>query len=153
MVFAFSTEVVAHMDMSNHWLKTSPTEGTCKVLASISLVTFSIKMMGKLKLPYPLLFINIHKGIKYPISVHQNLQSANINGCTVRCFREHVENKEMKNCENIYGNAHISKVRHYETTLQLIRASRSKKYSLLLGENVHLQNKWAGKTELNRPVE
>ncbi len=26
------------------------------------------------------------------------------------------------NCENVYGNTHISKVRHYKTTLQLVRA-------------------------------
>ncbi len=47
-----------------HGLKTSPPEGNCKVLAPISLATFSIKRVGNLKLPYPLLFINIHKRTK-----------------------------------------------------------------------------------------
>ncbi len=47
----------------NHSLKTSQTEENCKVLIS-PLATFSIKRVGKLKLPYPLLFINIHKGTK-----------------------------------------------------------------------------------------
>ncbi len=63
------------------------TEGNCKVLASISLDTFFIKNMRKLTLLYPLLFINIHKGTKYPISVHHNLQPANLKGYTARCFR------------------------------------------------------------------
>ncbi len=40
---------------SDHGLKTSPTEGKCKVLASSSLSTFYIKRVGKLRLPYPLL--------------------------------------------------------------------------------------------------
>ncbi len=57
----------------HHRLKASPTEGNFKVLASISVATFSIKRVGMLKLPYPLLFINIHKGTKYPIGVYQNL--------------------------------------------------------------------------------
>ncbi len=38
--------------------------GNWKVLASISLATFSIKMVEKLNLQYPLLFINIYKSIK-----------------------------------------------------------------------------------------
>ncbi len=45
-------------------LKSSSPEGNCKVVASISLVNFFIKIEGKLRLLYPLLFINIHKGNK-----------------------------------------------------------------------------------------
>ncbi len=47
-----------------HGLKTLPTKGNCKVLASISLATFAIKPVAKLNLPYPMLFINIHKHTK-----------------------------------------------------------------------------------------
>ncbi len=50
--------------LSLHRLKISPTVGNHKVLASIGLVTFYIKRAGKLKLSYPLKFINIHKGTK-----------------------------------------------------------------------------------------
>ncbi len=41
----------------------------------------------------------------------------------------------------MYMETHISKVRHYETTVQLVRAS--KKYIIIfLRENIHLQNNW-----------
>ncbi len=46
-------------------------------------------------------------------------------------------------CENVYGNTNISKVGHYETTLQLGRASRRNKFCR--GENMNLQNTWAWK--------
>ncbi len=49
---------------------------------------FSIKRMGKFILQYPLLYINIHKGTKEPISVNQNHQPADIIGYNVRYFRE-----------------------------------------------------------------
>ncbi len=69
-----------YLEVKDHRLKTSPTEGIHQVLTSIGLATFYIKRVGKLKLPYPLWFINIHKGtnLKEPISMHQNLQPANI---------------------------------------------------------------------------
>ncbi len=35
--------------MNNHLLKTSPTEGKCKILASINLATFSNQKVRKLK--------------------------------------------------------------------------------------------------------
>ncbi len=96
---------------------------TNTVLASISLASFYIKRVGQLKLLYPLLFINIHKGTKYPISVHQNLQTVNINYILKDVLRGTKGLKlTKKTCGNVYGNIHISKVRHYETTLQLFRA-------------------------------
>ncbi len=97
---------------------------TARFWTSINPVTFSIKRVGKLKLQYPLLFINIHKGTKQPITVHQNLQPAyivNRNGC----FRGHNRVEiYTKTGANVYGNTHISKVKHNETTFQLLRPSR-----------------------------
>ncbi len=108
-----------------HRLKTSPTKSNYMVLASISKATFSIKMVWKLKLLYPLLFINIHKGTKKPISVNQQFQPKNINWYSARYVRGTKGLTVTKTtCENVYGNTHISKIRHYETTLQLTRASK-----------------------------
>ncbi len=118
--------------LDDHILKTSKREGNCNILTSINL---AIKSAWKLKLLYPLLFINIYRGTNWPISVHQHLQPANINVC----WNLH------KTWKNGYENTHFKG----KTLCNCITVSYSfkKKYNnLLLGEIVHLQNKWTGKT-------
>ncbi len=53
--------------------------------------------------------------------MHQNLQPANT--YTAQCFMGHKRVEHLpKTFENVSGNTHISMIRYYETTLQLVRA-------------------------------
>ncbi len=84
----YGENLTCHMNIIWLLAQNITNRGTARIWhRPISLATFSIKMVGKLKLSYQLLFINVHKDTKLPLSVHQNLQPANINGYTARCLR------------------------------------------------------------------
>ncbi len=58
----------------------------------------------------------------------------------------------IKQNVKMYMETHISHVRHHETTIQLVRASK-RNIIICYREKICIKNKWVRKTELNRSAE